>query len=726
MTSAKTRMKCESENRFPWDKLTWDDLSEWTDSRSLERGRSYQRSGAVGNLSLLPDGGILADVMGTQKYFTVVTIGGKGRRKIDKLESTCSCPVGVKCKHGVAVLLEYLNLLEKDEEPARTGDDDPRILVIEEGWRGDADIDEETNWAEDDRDEAGTPGQSKKQHHKSSMRRKSSAKTTKADIRQFLKKKSKQQLIVIIEEACKSNRKLKKSLADRVKVEAGDFAVAIRDAKKELVSVTSEDAWYSPWDNIGHLPDYSSLNSKFEMLIEHHQFDAVTELGRELIICGIKQVENSDDDGETAYRIADCISAIAPAIKRSSMTDVKKILFVIDAYLQDDYDLCDGLGSILEESYSTEVWAGVADQLGQRLGDSFAHFDADDFGDSYSRERLGHWVVSALDNSGQSDAATDFCVSEAERAGTYQRAVDRLIAKKRFDDAMELAERGLKNTKPEYAGLIGRLQDSIAEIALTKDDNHLVGVAVLAQRFVDVPSVESLESLLQAARKSKCERPVREVAMAFLKTGIEPHFEGKSKKDSCKKSSSGKSPQRGPDKRKGSVASKSEKRKSTPSTWPFPAPPGGSKCRRRIDRSQIISKPNFVILIQWAIKQKDAESVLHWYDAFVSSTADQNLCRLHQLEKKVAAAIAHDYAERAIELYCAEADCITAQSKSKSYPEAIAMLREVKKILKREKRAHEFEVILETFRKTHRRKRRLIDLLDDLNGKPIVSKKSRR
>jgi len=42
---------------FPCEKLTWDDLSQWTDSRSLERGRSYQRRGAVRNLNLLPDGG---------------------------------------------------------------------------------------------------------------------------------------------------------------------------------------------------------------------------------------------------------------------------------------------------------------------------------------------------------------------------------------------------------------------------------------------------------------------------------------------------------------------------------------------------------------------------------------------------------------------------------------------------------------------------------------------
>jgi uncharacterized Zn finger protein len=35
----------------PWRALTWDDLEAWAGPRSLERGRSYQRTGRVRHLA---------------------------------------------------------------------------------------------------------------------------------------------------------------------------------------------------------------------------------------------------------------------------------------------------------------------------------------------------------------------------------------------------------------------------------------------------------------------------------------------------------------------------------------------------------------------------------------------------------------------------------------------------------------------------------------------------
>ena len=74
----------------------------------LDKGRSYQRSGAVRDLHA-DNGGqrLIADVQGTRKrpyhVFAQIKLGPRIR-----LSGQCSCPVVIDCKHVAAVLLEAL------------------------------------------------------------------------------------------------------------------------------------------------------------------------------------------------------------------------------------------------------------------------------------------------------------------------------------------------------------------------------------------------------------------------------------------------------------------------------------------------------------------------------------------------------------------------------------------------------------------------------------------
>src|SRR5262245_60082860 len=45
-----------------WAKLTWTDLANWTGSRTIARGRSYQRGGRVRDLRISRVGELLATV----------------------------------------------------------------------------------------------------------------------------------------------------------------------------------------------------------------------------------------------------------------------------------------------------------------------------------------------------------------------------------------------------------------------------------------------------------------------------------------------------------------------------------------------------------------------------------------------------------------------------------------------------------------------------------------
>lgn len=87
--------------------MTPDALLKWTDPRMAERGfRYFDR---VLELYDTEESGLVAEVQGTDKYFTRVFLDADGF-----LSSECSCPVAFRCKHAVAAILSVSRRLEKD------------------------------------------------------------------------------------------------------------------------------------------------------------------------------------------------------------------------------------------------------------------------------------------------------------------------------------------------------------------------------------------------------------------------------------------------------------------------------------------------------------------------------------------------------------------------------------------------------------------------------------
>src|SRR5215207_1481863 len=109
------------ESASGWDALTWSELEEWAGERSLERGRRYFRGGHVSNLAKAPDGELLATVQGTERYVTAVALTGDA----DVLDGRCTCPIGGRCKHAVAVFLAYLDAVEKKRPVPAASPNDP-------------------------------------------------------------------------------------------------------------------------------------------------------------------------------------------------------------------------------------------------------------------------------------------------------------------------------------------------------------------------------------------------------------------------------------------------------------------------------------------------------------------------------------------------------------------------------------------------------------------------
>ena len=65
---------------------------------------------------------------------------------------------------------------------------------------------------------------------------------------------------------------------------------------------------------------------------------------------------------------------------------------------------------------------------------------------------------------------------------------------------------------------------------------------------------------------------------------------------------------------------------------------------------------------------------------------------------------------------------LIAQVKPRVYQEAVKSLRKAAEIMRREKKLVEWKRYLKELRQQHVRKRRLIEILDDLDGNPIVKR----
>src|SRR5262249_311699 len=122
----------------------------------------------------------------------------------------------------------------------------------------------------------------------------------------------------------------------------------VRQVRKEINQLTSQEAWYNPWEGYGNVPDYSGLKRRFQQLLEHGQADALLELGKVLLERGRQQVEESHDEGEAGGEIADCLDVVFRAVPRSGLANPQKLLYVIEQLLEDEYDLCRGADAVLD------------------------------------------------------------------------------------------------------------------------------------------------------------------------------------------------------------------------------------------------------------------------------------------------------------------------------------------------------------------------------------------
>jgi uncharacterized Zn finger protein len=129
------------------------------------------------------------------------------------------------------------------------------------------------------------------------------------DIDSFLKGKTKAQLIDLIHELAEQYPEMAQDLSHRKQLISGNTKTLVSRLRREIRDIGDEPGWQNYWRGEGFTPDYSGIRKKLETLIKTGHADEVLTLGHELVRTGIRQVEESHDDGETAMEA----KGLAPA-----------------------------------------------------------------------------------------------------------------------------------------------------------------------------------------------------------------------------------------------------------------------------------------------------------------------------------------------------------------------------------------------------------------------------
>lgn len=650
------------EHTDPFRDLDWETLEEWCGARTLERGRQYQHQGRVHDLVRGADGVLIAWVDGTERYATRVTVSGDGT-----ITSACTCPVETACKHAVAVICEYLAYRKEEKPVGNIQAGDPRLCLLQTGPEPGLVPDREIL-------PPAPPGR------KNSRSAHSGPRKNRIPLSPYLEGLSREELVRMLMDLAREYPSVEQDLRDRKAAADVDAGPVIGALLSDIKKISAGDAWSNSWNGESCIPDYSPVRKRMELLLSMGFPDAVIDAGRVLLEKGMDQVGQSDDDGETAGEVESCMDIVFRALARSSLPAHERILFAILTDLDDEYSICGGAETFWQEKFTVQDWGLVADSLLSRLAGQNFSLNSRDFHQKCVRDNLVTWIVTALDNSGRNDEATNLCFLEAEKTDSYVRLAKRLFKEGRKSEAREWIARGIRATAATSPGIAGELR-AIQRGIWEKDGDRLSAAGERAGEFLEKPSFPTYRQLELSARDAGVWDDMETGVMQFLLTGKIPAGQGQ-----------------GDSKKIFGVL---------PDTGLFPRVPD------RRTRS-----PFFDVLLDIAIAEKRPDDVLRWYDKL---REDNRTRGFHYIPyDKVADAVAGKFPERALAIWKGNAERFAAEGRPKSYESSIGYFRKIRGLMIKQGNGDEWSRYIAGIQAAHARKRKFLDMLDIFEGGKIL------
>jgi len=581
-----------------------------------------------------------------------------------KLSAGCTCPYGGTCKHAVSVVLAYLDRLEKNVDVPRADDDDERILLLED----DSLAAEDDECVDIDEDEYGDEDDELISEAEGAL----------DEIDASLRRRSKRELETMLAGVLRKQPELKKKLGiTKPSPREKGCEALVKAATRAIIVKSSEEGWRNYWKHTGHTPDYSPIRKYLQQLLDEGCADDVVRLGEKLFARGIAQVEQSNDEGETAEEIAGTMPLVFKALAKSSLSDTEKLERAVDFSLRDEYSLCRGADEFLQRRFGKKAWSDLADRMLVRLGDWKPKREDSSFR-FYGRDNLSNEVIRALEQGGRDKEALDLCFREADLTGSYERLVKKLRAAGRTAEAEEWIRKGVKVCGNKWPGIVSSLKSSLLEIRQAKKDWPYVA-ALQAEAFGESPGLKTYKDLQGAAERAKCWPVVRKACMEFLEQGSAI---------------------------------------DCGSDWPLPATGFVRSAPRTGEKPPLTG-----CLIDIAIAEKRLDDVLHWHEVYSRRSghwfgADR--------DDAVAAAVVRQHPDKAVAIWKKTAESYIAQAKVGAYGSAVEYLKKIRSALENMNRTAEWADYLAAVTEKNKRKSRLVQMLNSLSNRSILSQNNRR
>src|ERR1039457_1020011 len=288
--------------------LALDDLREGAGAKILNRGKSYVRN--VKGLSRTEDGTLAAWVSGSEEYATSVHLDSDG-----DFDYFCTCPYDWgPCKHTVSVVLAAAEHVKQKKTIPLLAENDDLFQALFDDSNDDYGDDDEWGEEYEDSEFIAAPATG----------------MGKARLRKIFEGMDNEELVALLMDLSGRYPEIERGMLEKEQLATGRVDKVVSSLRREIRNITAEPAWHNPWKDEGNLPDYSHVREQLQALLTNGHVDALLQLGEELWTRGNEQVEQSNDEGDTATAIAECMEVILWAVPYSSMTPSEQLLWVID------------------------------------------------------------------------------------------------------------------------------------------------------------------------------------------------------------------------------------------------------------------------------------------------------------------------------------------------------------------------------------------------------------
>lgn len=648
----------ESKTARVFKELKWSDLQDWAGGKATSKGIKYQEEGRVKEIKFTPSGSLVALVEGTIEYFTEVSLEN------GKLSSVCTCPVGHDCKHGVATVLEYLDLIEQGEDVPVVTEEDTLVKRSRRGLTG--------------------AGASEAYEAESSSQ----------ISREYLEKLEKSELIEILTTFAKKDNMLGRYLRDRQSLASENSEGVIGGIYSELDELWRELKSSDFWTYEGEeIPDFSKVQVRMESLLDSGHPDELLDIGKELMD-KYKGIEEYDEEGDIGTQISDCMDVVFRALSQSSLPAHKKMLYALELELKDDYSILNE-PALWKEAHTKEEWKLFAEALKARLQEAEKEKEQEQeqekeidilYESSWERDYVVDRLIDALRKAGHSEEIIPISELEAERTGNYTRLVRELLDFRQKKRAEEWIYRGIKKLREYEPGTAYELLQTLIEIK-ENEENWPFVAALETENFFRFPQLSSYIRMQEAAKKIGKWKEIREAALQYL--------------------------------RNGELSVNQPEITEELSILPSILPKTGLL---EVGSLEKIKPPAFDLLIQIAIQEGDTDEVVHWYEELKKSKSEAEKSRRSILEEEIANAVKDKYPEVAIEIWKNIAEDLISKTKVSSYEAASMYLRKIKETLESIGKKEEWEAYLRQIREANKLKKKLLEVLDRLEKARIIGK----